>query len=228
MNAYLCTFDSQSRIVSLCYFATGIKKKSISKKCSSAKLIPARNASLHWRKKKSFYKVFGCKRNFCFTSLKLQIHCVLVGGLHLVFPTDVGQVEHSVFLRSRIRNVFPGLRVVLWGHIHEYLTDTGPAAPWAVLSTAFPPKVASPHCTVLSASSPMQGTTFPLCTVFLCATLPFHTPCTPLSHSQCHPHLACTSPQCSHNSPAPQRQPQLRASVTLAAPGCPLVCPGLR
>lgn len=120
---------------------------------------------------------------------------------------------------------------MLWGHIHEYLTDTWPVSPWAVFSTASPCKVASPHCTVLSASSPMRST-LPLCTVFLCATQCLFTPC-----AHCCPTASATtwlptlSMHLHHSAPTPPLLPsaspystaQLRASIALAAAGCPLV-----
>lgn len=134
----------------------------------------------------------------------------MVERLCLVFPSlsDLGQVEHTVLLRSKIKNFFPGLRGTE-EDICEYLIETCCIAPQAVFSTASPNKAAALHCTVPFASSPTQSINISSmhCIslynsfVFPNLQVPFHTPYTLLLHYTATPLLPSASPYVSLRHP---------------------------
>lgn len=139
----------------------------------------------------------------------------MVERLCLVFPSlsDLGQVEHTVLLRSKIKNFFPGLRGTE-EDICEYLIETCCIAPQAVFSTASPNKAAALHCTVPFASSPTQSINISS----------MH--CISLYNSFVFPNLQVpfhTAPTLHSNSPAPQCQPLCFPEAPHSSLSCPPV-----
>lgn len=114
------------------------------------------------------------------------------------------------------KEYFSGFRMMLWGHIHEYLTNTWSVAPQSVFSTASPHEGASHSALCQQSHVKHNSPVHPL----LCDTVPFPpcARCCPTANATTQLSCTCTSwaPQCQLNS----------APSALPAPGCPLLkCP---